>query len=353
MTNSPRKFLFAGLGSIGQRHVRNLRSLLGSRADITAFRVRGLSHVISEKLGVEPDGRVEEKYDIRVCRDLGEALAGKPDAVFVCNPNSLHVPVALRAAEAGCHLFIEKPLSHDCDGIEDLMKAVESRRTVAYVAYQMRFHPCLQRLHTLLARGAVGRVTAVRIELGEYMPGWHPYEDYRDTYAAKREFGGGVVLAQSHELDYAYWLFGMPRRIFALGGHLSSLEIDVEDTASILMECEADGRAFPVHVQLDYIQRPPSRTCEVIGDEGKILVDLRESGIRVFDGKGNLSEATLFEDFQRNQMFLDELQHFLDCIENGRAPLVTLFDGLQSLRMARAAKLSLTSGNPVELSDCL
>ena len=101
----------------------------------------------------------------------------------------------------------------------------------------MRFHPCLQRLHELVQEKKVGRILSVRAEIGEYLPGWHTYEDYRQMYASRQDLGGGVILSQIHELDYLYWLFGLPRSVYALGGHLSRLEIDVEDTADILMEC--------------------------------------------------------------------------------------------------------------------
>jgi predicted dehydrogenase len=158
-----------------------------------------------------------------------------------------------------------------------------------------------------------------------------------------------VVLSQIHELDYVYWLFGMPRRLFTLGGHLSSLDIDVEDTASILMECVVDGRAVPVHVQQDYVQRPPSRTCQVIGDAGKIMVDLRALTVEVFDSQGKLAEDAHFEGLQRNQLFLDEMRHFLACLQREQSSLVTVRDGAQSLRMALAAKESLATGQVVEL----
>ena len=148
----------------------------------------------------------------------------------------------------------------------------------------------------MLAARAIGRIVAVRAEVGEYLPGWHPYEDYRQMYASRADLGGGVVLSQIHEIDYLYWLFGMPRRLMAMGGHLSSLEIDVEDTASILMECVVDGRPIPVHLHQDYVQRPPSRTCQIIGDDGKILVDFRSLSVTHFDGGGRLADASLLYD---------------------------------------------------------
>ena len=343
------KFLVVGLGGIGQRHVRNLRTLLGPDADIAAYRVRRDSPTLDDRLQVEAGSDVEEKYGIRAVADLDAALEGEPDAVLVCNPTSLHMQVSLKAAAAGCGLFIEKPLSHDDSQVDELIELVDQRHSVALVGYQMRFHPCLLRLKELLAEKAVGRIVAVNVEVGEYLPGWHTYEDYRQMYASRADLGGGVVLSQIHELDYVYWLFGLPRRVFALGGHLSRLEIDVEDVVSALFECVVDGHAVPVHIHQDYLQRPPARRCMVLGDAGKIVVDLQELTVRVFGDQGLLSEASDFAGFERNELFLREVEHFLACLRGEEAPQVTVYDGAQSLRMALAVKESLASGLVVEL----
>jgi predicted dehydrogenase len=344
------KVLVVGLGSIGQRHVRNLRALLGRKVEISAYRVRMLTDVLTEDFEIECGSNVEEKYGIQVYGNLDRALSQKPQVVFVCNPTSFHLPVALSAARAGCHLFIEKPLSHSYDGVEEIISLVEGKKHIALVGYQMRFHPCLQMLRDLLKQNLIGRVLTVRVEVGEYLPGAHPHEDYRQRYASQFDLGGGVILSQSHELDYIYWLFGLPRRLFALGGHLSSLDIDVEDTASILMECVVEGKSVPVHVHQDYMQRPPSRTCQVIGDDGKILLDFHALTLEVFDNRGELIEKRTFDGFQRNQLFMDELKHFLNCLHGKEAPMVTVRDGAQSLRIALAAKESLHTGRVVELN---
>lgn len=343
------RFLMVGLGGIGQRHLRNLRSLLGPEAEIAAYRVRSDSRVLTDQLQIEEGSSLEDEYSIRVHTDLDEALSLRPDAVFVCNPSSLHIPTALRAAQAGCNLFLEKPLSHNWQQVDELVSLVESQHIKAVVGYQMRFHPCLQRLSSLLQEHRVGQILAVRAEVAEYLPAWHAYEDYRQMYASKRELGGGVILSQIHELDYIYWLWGLPRRMFALGGHLSSLEIDVEDTVSTLMECSVTGHSVPISLHQDYVQRPASRTCEVIGDAGKILVDLRALTVDVFDETGAHVEAAAYEGFQRNQMFMDELRHFLESLRGREAPFVTLRDGAQSLRMALAAKESLATGRVVDI----
>jgi predicted dehydrogenase len=345
------KLLIAGLGGIGQRHVRNLRTLLGPQVEILAYRVRRDSPTLTDSLGVEPGTSVDEKYGLRVVTDLDAALGEAPDAVLVCNPSSLHLSVATKAARAGAALFIEKPLSSDLRGVGELIDLVESRQLVGLVGYQMRFHPGLLRAAALLAEGAIGRVVAVRIEVGEYLPGWHTYEDYRQMYASRADLGGGVILSQIHELDYVYWLFGMPRRVFALGGHLTRLEVDVEDTASILLECSVDGRAIPVHVHQDYIQRPSSRMCEIVGDAGKILIDLRLVTLMAYDGDGNVIESSENPGFERNQLFLDEMTHFLACIEGRGSPRVSIRDGARSLAIALAAKESIATGQVVDLSE--
>ena len=344
------KILVVGLGSIGQRHVRNLRSLLGSDVEILAYRVQGLPHVLTEQREIECGSSVEAKYDIKAYRNLDQALAQEPAAAFICNPTSLHQTVALSAARAGCHLLVEKPLSNRYEGVEELINIVDSKGLVALVGYQMRFHPCLQRLQSLLQQKAIGRILSVRVEVGEYLPEAHPYEDYRHTYAARPELGGGVILSQIHELDYVYWLFGLPRRVITFGGHLSSLDIDVEDTASSLMECVVDGIPVPIEVHQDFVQRPARHTCQVIGDAGKILVDLDTVTVQVFDGQGQITDQCNFSGFQRNQLFLDELKHFLACVRGEEDPIVTLRDAAQSLRMALTARQSLATGQVVELN---
>jgi predicted dehydrogenase len=344
------RVLIVGLGSIGQRHARNLRALLGERVELLAYRARGLTRVIGEQTATDPRATVAEQYGVRELSSLDEALEHRPDVAFICNPTRLHLSVAQQLADAGCHLFIEKPLADSLDGVDELARTVARRGLVAVVGCQLRFHPCLQRLRALLDAGTIGRVTAVRIAKGEYLPDWHPYEDYRQSYAARRDLGGGVILTLIHEIDYAYWLFGAPRRLFAVGGHLSRLELDVEDTASILMECRVDDRPLPVHVQMDFIQRPPARSCEVVGDAGRIVVDLEEPSLRAYDASGNGAEVERVEGFERNQLFLQELRHFLACIRGDEQPLVPLADGIATLRIALAARDSIATNRLMELA---
>ena len=343
------KVLIVGLGSIGQRHLRNLKTLLGDEVEILAWRYRGRQEVLTDQLTVRPGVQLDEFYQINVFDTLEAALGEQPDVVFVTNPTSLHLPVAVAAARAGCHLFIEKPLSDTLEGLDELLALVEEKRLIAMVGYSMRFHPALRLVKSLLDDGTIGSLLTVRLEQGEYLPGRHPYEDYRETYTAHRALGGGLLLSQIHELDVACWLFGIPARVFALGGHWSNFNIDVEDVTSLLLECRHAGRPLPVHVQQDYVRRPPVRRYEIIGDGGVIMADLLRPDVQVSCDSGH-STIHRFEGFQRNDMFLDQLRHHLRCLRRDETPVVGIQEAAQSLSVAVAARQSIECGQAVPIS---
>ena len=338
------KILIIGLGGIGQRHARNLRTILGDRVELLAWRVRRLTHVITPAMQADSSRNVETEYNIKAFEDLDLALAEKPDAAFISNPTSHHLSAAQACAERNCHLFIEKPVSHSLTGLHKLVKTVDTRKLVTLVGYQLRFHPCLIAVSDILATQAIGRILMVRAIVGEYLPGWHAYEDYRKTYAASAELGGGVILSQIHEFDYLYSLFGLPRSVYSLGGHWSSLDLDVEDTASTLMDFSVEDKPVAVHLQQDYVQRPPCRQCEIVREQGKIIADF--AALRVTAPGVDLD----FGGFDRNQLFINQTKHFLACLEGQESPIVDLCTGIQSLRMALAAKESIATGQPVKLA---
>jgi predicted dehydrogenase len=345
------KILFCGLGSIGQRHLRNLRMLLGETVEILAYRSRRESPVLNPDMTAQEGVTLEEAYGIRSLANLDEALAQQPDAVFITNPNVFHLPVALAAARAGCHLFIEKPLSHSLESVDELIEVVDQKQLVAFVAYQFRFHPALRLLKSMIEDKRLGRLVAAHIVNGEYLPDWHPYEDYRKTHPIWRNLGGGCLSIQTHELDYALWLFGIPNRVYAVGGHLSRLEGDGEDSVSALLQCQYNGRPLPVHIHLDYLQRPPQRICEVIGDAGKARYDYYANQVELCDTATKSQEIHRFDNFDRNQMFVDELNHFLACLRGDERPIVDLHEAARSLKISLAAAKSLQTREAVTTAD--
>ena len=345
------KVLFVGLGGIGQRHLRNFRRLLGDSLEPIAYRVRGDSPTLTDTLQVESGVDLMAKYEVRAIREFESALDENPDLVVVSNPSSMHVETAAAAIGRNFNVFVEKPLAHTTDGVAALVEEAERSGVVGAVGYQLRFHPCVERAHTILRDDLLGRVVSVRAQVGEYLPGWHKYEDYRQMYASRRDLGGGVILSQIHELDYLYWMFGMPTRLFTIGGHLSQLEIDVEDVASTVMQMNRDGRPLPVQLHQDYLQRPPARGLEVVGTDGKLAVDLTVPRLERYDGHGELAERFEPTGFQRNDLFLAQTAHVIRCVRGEEAPLVSLRDGARSTLLALAARSSMVSGKSVDLDS--
>ncbi len=169
-------------------------------------------------------------------------------------------------------------------------------------------------------------------------------------YASKRELGGGVTITQIHEIDLLYALFGMPERVFSLGGKLSGLSIDVEDVASSLLEYRRDdGQVLPVRLHQDYLQRPPTRYFRIVGDAGRLEWSLSNGTFTRWNQAGEVVELVSYQDYPRNQLFLDELTHFLDCVKTRKATEVGIREGTASLQIGLALKQSQISGSPVGL----
>ncbi len=336
------RILIAGLGAIGQRHARNVRALRGDSVELFAFRSRRLRHVVTDTLTKDVTRDAEAELGIKAFESLDDALGVKPDALFICTPSSRHLDIAQRAADAGCHLFIEKPVSNTMEGVERLRATVAMGGLVAMVGSQWRFHPCVRALRKAIEAGSLGTIERADINYAEYLPDWHPYEDYRTSYAARSELGGGVVLTQIHDYDLACWLFGAPRRVSATGGKLSDLEIDVEDTADAVLE----GGKIPVHVRQTFASRPPVRTITVTGDRCSAKLDLLQAKL---DFSPPLAPGMAVADYQRNQMFIEEAANFLDCVDRREMPSVTLDDGIMALRVALAVKEAMTAGRTVQL----
>jgi predicted dehydrogenase len=336
------KVLFFGLGSIGQRHLRNLLRINVCKLEIIAFRTRGRQITLRDDLTVEEGVNLEDKYGIRAVSSISEALSCMPDVVFITNPNSEHIKtLELVLEETSADIFVEKPLGHTLNGLPELAAKAKEKNICVFVGFQNRFHPCIKKAKELLGTKVIGEVMAASIEIGEYMPGFHKYEDYRETYPGIKKLGGGVVLSQIHEIDYAYHFFGMPQSVYASGGTLSHLEIDAEDTASIILNYDRKGKQVPVHIHMDFIQNPPSRKCKIIGTHGKLEFDLLKATIVCYNGNGDIITMESYDSFVRNDMFIEELELFLSIKRGESESILTMEEGMKSLEIALAVKRSM------------
>lgn len=341
------KFLIAGLGSIGRRHFRNLIAL-GER-DILLLRTRKATLPEDELAG----------YPVET--DLGEALQiHKPDAVIVANPTSMHLDVAIPAAEAGCHILLEKPVSHSLERLDVLQKTAERSGSKILVGFQFRYHPTLNKARELVHSNTLGKILTVHAHWGEYLPQWHPWEDYRQSYAARTDLGGGVVLTLTHPLDYLRYLLGDIESLWSFNEHLSPLEIDVEDVAEIGLKF-TNGALGGAHV--NYFQRPPVHRLEIVGTQGTLRWDNADGILHLykfpapfgsFSGQPPAPVIETFsppEGFERNQLFVAQTRHFIEIVRGESEPVCSLDDGVKALHLALAAYESQETGRQVKLIE--
>lgn len=322
-----------GLGSIGVRHLNNLHTL--GVHELGVVRTRNLP----------PPKEIIPK-DVTVFQDIDLALSKKFDLVVVANPTSLHLETLIKALKAGSHVYIEKPVAHEKRRLPELTRYLASNNPKVLVGCQLRMHPGLQKIEEWINQDKLGKIYSVQVDLGEYLPDWHPWEDYRQTYAARADQGGGVVLTLIHELDYLHWLFGRPRGVFAVGGHRTSLELTVEDTALITYETE---RNICVQLRMDYWRKPPVRHMNIVAE--KAIVDW-DYPARLTTLKQNgqiLDKIELPPTWDRNELFLSMMKEFIDSFSGRSSTRVTLQDGIDVLHTALAVKKSLQIHQKVSL----
>ena len=344
------KILMIGLGSIGQRHLRNLSNYFGKESEFLAYRVRGLQRTFSDSMKIREGISVEKEFHIHSFSNLDEALLQKPQVVYVTNITNQHIPCALKAIQAGCDVFLEKPVSDKLEGISQLIRAAKESGKIVFVGFQNRYHPVLIALKEKLHDSHLGKIISVQSEVGERLTTMHTYENYADTYMARQDQGGGVIMNQQiHELDYLQWLFGFPDSVFAQCGKNSNLSLDVEDYCDAIFQMNNDLGKFPVYAHADFFQYPPKRYCKVIFENGWILADLLNAQLTVACGNDISTET--FHEFERNHMFIDEMKDFIDSVKTRKTPAITLEDGVMSMRMASAAKLSSKENRVVKLNE--
>ncbi len=327
--------LIVGLGSIGQRHLRNLRSLV-PQAEITVLRRPGSQ--------ARP---AEEQLASRTVHQLSDALAHRPQFAIVATPTACHLETAIRLADAGVDLLIEKPLSHRLEGVDRLLELVAQRGVMLSVGYNLRFEPSLAAMREAMLQGSIGKVLSLRAEVGQYLPDWRPGGDYRLAVSARAELGGGALLELSHEIDYVRWLLGEPSQVRAHVLCSGELEIDVEDLAELSLEFSS-GAVGSIH--LDMLQRPAVRSCRVIGTRGILHWCGQTFQAKCYTrASGRWRELSESSQPNRNAMYLTQLQHFLDCVSGWDTPCVTGEDGKRVLRIIEAARISAQRRQAVEI----
>jgi predicted dehydrogenase len=329
------RVLIIGLGSIGQRHLRIARTLLPD-ADIRVLRHQAPEYV--------------PQYANACMSSLEEALDFAPGVAVIASPSVFHMQTAIPLAQAGVDLLIEKPLAASLEYVDQLLRLCKVNGTVTMTAYNLRFLRSLRRFRDLLGEDAIGDVNSVRCEIGQYLPTWRSEIDYRKCVSANRALGGGALLELSHEIDYLRWIFGEVEWVQATLSRQSSLEINVEDTAHLILGfVPKGGRSLLGTLNMDFVRRDTTRTCLAIGERGSLCWNGISGTIEIFEAGTNTWREIFNYPPQRDESYLSEWTHFLTCVERREPPLVSVADGIRVLEIVEAAKKSSASRTAVEI----
>lgn len=337
-TNPIQKILIVGLGSIGTRH-------LGiAREQFPSAEIKILRHQFTESTPPYSNGCIST---------IEEALQFAPQLAIIANPSVYHVPIAQALAEKGIHLLIEKPLSSSLVGVSKLIETCRQQKTVLIIGYNLRYLPSLIHFRNLLQDGFIGEVLSIRSEVGQFLPSWRPNTDYRQSVSAKKELGGGVLLELSHEIDYLQWIFGDIKWVIGTLSKQSSLDIDVEDSAHIILgfQTKSDKKQLIGTLNMDFIRHDQTRICTAIGSKGSLRWDGISGAVSMLQRGTTYWEKLFSHESHVDETYVAEWIEFIDLINKGKYSADSGLSGLRVVEVIESVRLSAETGTQVSVSE--
>lgn len=341
--NNNLKGLIIGCGSIGERHLHNLLSI-------------GIKNMIIYDKDEFRVNQLSKKYNVKKSTDINSALSFEPNFTFICTYPDSHLKIANQCLNANSHLFIEKPLASELNGVERILKQAESKNLQIAVGYNMRFHKGLIILKEYLKRSAISKPITIFAEWGNNIKQWRPGMNYTNHYVLKK--GGGIILDASHEYDYVRWLLDDEiKSVYCKTGKTTAIKTETESNAVITLTFKKGAIA---NIILDYVRPQYERRCHIIGEKGDLKWEYKPKlqSWKKYDSKANakvtlnlLNGKKLTKNFvsKTNEMYIDEAKSFINSIIHNKKPVVDGWDGLKTLKVGYAALNSAKSNKPVML----
>tara|TARA_B000000475_G_C16002473_1_gene449445 strand:+ start:1959 stop:2981 length:1023 start_codon:yes stop_codon:yes gene_type:complete len=308
--------IIIGLGSIGQRHLRNIYKIKGKTVNFYAVRQKFSSPNLS-KFNKPLKSSIKKKYKIRYLHSLNEIknLNITFHSAFICNPTSMHLENLIWLLKHNINVFIEKPISHNLRFISQLKKLIKKSKSITMMGYQYRFDPIINFLkNENRIKNLIGNLNFVAIDHGEDVRNFHSWENYENSYTSKNKLGGGVTLCQIHEFEYFQNIFEKfkIKKFKSVITKTSSFNIDVDDTSSHIFLLNKNRLNVLCNINLNFYENPKNRTIKFIGEKGKIIADLNKQKIKVF--KNEKIKNIKFR-YNRNDLFLKEIKYFFKIIQ--------------------------------------
>ncbi len=299
------KILFIGLGSIGQRHLVNAKKIF-KKAKFFALRSTSSKNIIKEIKLIKRTS-LKKYYNIVELKNYKSALKLKPNLTFICNPSSKHLIDAYNFAKIKSHLFIEKPLGNSVILYKKLFKEIKKNKLITMIGFQMRFHPLVNYVQKILKKKTFGRICSVHFKHLSYLPNFHPYENYKNSYAAKRKLGGGALSTQIHEIDLISSFFGIPEKTYSSKTNSELINIECEEDYSSLMVFKQKKHKFNLLLHISLSQFEQQRTFSISFEKGNLYADLLKNTIQIKIKKNNKIIKKKFK-IKRDELFFNELK---------------------------------------------
>jgi predicted dehydrogenase len=341
------KILFIGLGGAGQRHLRLFKKNLNKKnVDFIAYRTTNKTPLLNPDFTVNKTNTVENFYGINTYNNLQEAINLKPDLAVISTPSSMHLDYAQFCAEKNISVFIEKPLSNSTKGLQKLKNTVEGNKIKLQVGLQRRFHPLICKVNDIIKAGKIGQVLTVNFTVASYIPRWHPYENFLELYACRKELGGGVLLTEIHEIDLALWFFGIPKSVICVGGTYSNVGMDVEDTVRLIL----DYVKFSVQLNLSFWQKHHERSFSICGEKGYLFWNQdSDTLIEEYFDEANKKEIHINQKPDVDQMFDLQIKSIINNF-NLSSNINDINDSINALEIVEAAKKSMETKRAITLN---
>ena len=316
------KILVCGAGSIGIRHIENLQKI---GVTVLAWRSR---KGLAEKLSGQ--------YKIKVYTCVDEAI-NNADGVVVATTTNTHIEIATKVIEKSKALFIEKPLSDTYKKITPFLEKIKESHIVE-VGFQLRAHPNLIKLSELIEKNEFGPLYTYRAVVGQRLDQWRPGTDYRKSYSANRDQGGGALLDLTHEIDLIQWLTGPIDEIYANLALVSDLQMNAEDLVNLTL---TNANNAVGQIQLDMLSPVYRRELELVFQEAVLHWDAVKGVLTKASSTGLVIVHKVSNEFNRNDMFLTQMKHFVNRISGANLkPLCSIQSGVAVQRIVEAAIVS-------------
>jgi predicted dehydrogenase len=319
-----KNILIIGLGSIGQRHFRNLKKI-NKNLKFFAIRRKKKSPHLNNNNKVIKKKFLSQKNQIKEI-NFNQITNFKFDLALITNPTSLHLQTAIKIAKKKINLFIEKPISNNTKMIYDLLKLIKKNKLICAVGFQTRYDDLLDKIKSIIDSKELGEIQKCYIEHKHYLPYHHVYEDYKISYASRKDLGGGVLLCFSHEFDYANFLFGNPKYSYCSIQNSNKLKINVESSSLIIAKY---NKNINVIFDLDFWKKKPTRNCRIQFDDGFVDWNLLKNQLKIIKNGKIKTFKSKFR--KRNDLFIEQLKQVLKCIKLKKKPKSNIFNGISNI----------------------